>query len=335
MNVPQIHKPTQVDANWSPDHLGNGFEFKTFVFPNDHEGEVVATLVRKLEPTKQSKKAVLYVHGFVDYFFQQELAEKYLSNGFNFYALDLRKYGRSLRPHHTPNFCTEISEYFSEMHAAVDYIRHTDHNEFVLINGHSTGGLSTSLFVHYFPEAANALFLNSPFFDWNESWVDEAIGLPLAVGVISKLTKNTKMPSGLGPWYAQSIHKDYKGEWVFNMSWKPIEGFPVTSGWVGAIGKAQKKLQSGLAIKVPTLVMHSTESLKVKKWDDRLMEVDSVLDVKDISKYAEKITVEKRLLTKVPITKGMHDLVLSAKPVREKVYEELFKWLKDIKFGEH
>jgi len=39
----------------------------------------------------------------------------------------------------------------------------------------------------------DALFLNSPFFDWNESWIDEAIGLPLAVGVISKITKSTKV----------------------------------------------------------------------------------------------------------------------------------------------
>jgi len=41
------------------------------------------------------------------------------------------------------------------MAAAVDYIRHTDKNEYVLINGHSTGGLSTSLFVHHFPEASS------------------------------------------------------------------------------------------------------------------------------------------------------------------------------------
>ena len=41
-------------------------------------------------------RAVLHVHGFADYFFQTVAADCWVERGYDFYALDLRKYGRSL-----------------------------------------------------------------------------------------------------------------------------------------------------------------------------------------------------------------------------------------------
>ncbi|MEG8036484.1 hypothetical protein QP157_14580 [Sphingomonas sp. LR61] len=49
---------------------------------------------------------VLYVHGWSDYFFQREMAEHLEALGARFFALDLRKYGRSLLPHQTPGTST-------------------------------------------------------------------------------------------------------------------------------------------------------------------------------------------------------------------------------------
>ncbi|MEK8226237.1 alpha/beta hydrolase [Oerskovia sp. M15] len=42
------------------------------------------------------RRAVLYVHGFVDYFFQAHLGDAFEEHGYAFYAIDLRGYGRSL-----------------------------------------------------------------------------------------------------------------------------------------------------------------------------------------------------------------------------------------------
>ncbi|GAA3180448.1 hypothetical protein GCM10020255_074200 [Rhodococcus baikonurensis] len=56
-----------------------------------------ATLVR-YQPQKEAvktRRAVLYVHGFTDYFFQKHLAEHFAEQGYAFFALDLRKCGRS------------------------------------------------------------------------------------------------------------------------------------------------------------------------------------------------------------------------------------------------
>ena len=60
-------------------------------------------LVSRRAPSRtRPRRAVLHVHGFADYFFQTEYAEWWTDRGYDFYALDLRKYGRSLREHQTP-----------------------------------------------------------------------------------------------------------------------------------------------------------------------------------------------------------------------------------------
>src|SRR5213080_4277441 len=109
------------------DVLGPEYESLRLTFEDDAEGEVVATLVRRTVPG--SRKAVLYVHGFVDYFFQAHLADFYVERGYSFYALDLRKYGRSLLPHQTPNFVRDVAEYFPELDEAVRIIREDDGHE--------------------------------------------------------------------------------------------------------------------------------------------------------------------------------------------------------------
>ena len=66
----------------------------------DYEGEVVASLVRR-QPSPAGARAVLYIHGYNDYFFQRHVADFYARQGISFYALDLRKHGRSLRSYQT------------------------------------------------------------------------------------------------------------------------------------------------------------------------------------------------------------------------------------------
>ena len=302
-----------------------GFLRETIELTPDYEGQVVATLVSRKRGAP-TEKAVLYVHGYVDYFFNTELAERYNAHGLDFYAIDLRKYGRSLLPHQSPNFALSLEEYFEELDAAIDRIRNRDGHSFVLLNGHSTGGLTGSLYADARRGAGtiDAIFLNSPWFDMNASWFDEhvLINVTAAVGYVAP---GLVIPSGFSPLYGQSLHRDYFGEWDYRLDWKPNEGFPVKAGWVRAIKAGHVKLQSGLQINAPALVMFSTESSRPKKFDPILYRTDSVLDVADIDRFADGIGSD---VTKIRIPSGVHDLVLSAKAVRENVYQELFDWIR-------
>jgi alpha-beta hydrolase superfamily lysophospholipase len=311
------------------DVLGPEYEAIELPLGHDAEGEVVATLVRR-RGDRPSRRAVLYVHGFVDYFFQRHLADFYTDRGYDFYALDLRKYGRSLRPHQTPNFVRSLSEYFSEIDEAVRIVREEDDHDVLLLNGHSTGGLVAALWADRVrgKGLVDALFLNSPFLDINEPLPMRKLGAGLARALGGRFPK-AKLPAGVSDLYPRSIHRDHDGEWEFDLEWKPLDGFPVRAAWLAAIRRGQLRVHGGLDIDVPVLVMASTRSVKPHRAPRTpgaadLGSADAVLDVEHMARWAPRLG---RHVTLVRIDGGLHDLVLSAKPVRDQVFTELSRWM--------
>lgn len=130
---------------WTPDILGDGFETAYVGQPDDYSGKVRTTVIRR-RTTGQPARAILYVHGFSDYFFQKEMADMFVAHGYDFYAVDLRKYGRSLLPGQRMFQVRDIHEYFADIDAAVKVIDADGDREIILL-GHSTGGLTTSLYM--------------------------------------------------------------------------------------------------------------------------------------------------------------------------------------------
>lgn len=315
---------TQQSApQYQADILGEGYEQATLNFPDDYEGKVTATLIRK-KASQSTNKAVLYIHGFIDYFFQTEMAEQFNQHGFDFYALDLRKYGRSILPHQKYYNIHEIAEYDAEITQALDIIG-AERHENVLLCGHSTGGLTTTLYVAHHPNhpLIKALWVNSPFYDFNMNPIKRAVGVPSLSRLAQKLP-NLQFPSELNKWYAASLHKDLKGEWDFNLDWKKSSYPKVRISFIRAIYEAQKEIHQGVRVDVPVLVMHSHQTKNPRKWGKDAQSSDVILDVKDIQKYAKKIQGD---VTIREIPNGVHDLVLSEKTVRDSVYQQLFSWL--------
>ncbi|WP_235035992.1 alpha/beta hydrolase [Curtobacterium sp. 18060] len=128
---------------WAPDVLGPDFEARSLPLEDDDEGPVTATLVRRTRTHRLPRRwrtaipwrsdhlplggaDVLYVHGWSDYFFQREMAEHLEALGARFFALDLRKYGRSLLPHQTPGYVDDLAVYDEDIAAALDTIGHGD-----------------------------------------------------------------------------------------------------------------------------------------------------------------------------------------------------------------
>lgn len=313
----------QSASQYQADILGEGYEQATLNFPDDYEGKVTATLIRK-KASQSTNKAVLYIHGFIDYFFQTEMAEQFNQHGFDFYALDLRKYGRSILPHQKYYNIHEIAEYDAEITQALDIIG-AEHHENVLLCGHSTGGLTTTLYVAHHPNhpLIKALWVNSPFYDFNMNPIKRAVGVP-SLSRLAQKFPNLQFPSELNKWYAASLHKDLKGEWDFNLDWKKSSYPKVRISFIRAIYEAQKEIHQGVRVDVPVLVMHSHQTKNPRKWSKDAQSSDVILDVKDIQKYAKKIQGD---VTIREIPNGVHDLVLSEKTVRDSVYQQLFSWL--------
>ncbi len=306
---------------WAPDTALPGFEATTLTFPADYDGPVTATLVRRPAPAPAGR-AVLYIHGFIDYFFQAHMAEAYNAHGFSFYALDLRKSGRSMLPHQRPYFCLDLHEHFAEIDAAIEIIRAAEGDARLLLNGHSAGGLLAAL---YAAEGArrdqiDAIFLNSPFFGFKVDPLTKAISPLLAA--LGRALPNVGVGE-LSPLYGQSIHSSQRGEWGFDLRLKPLVGPQARLGWMRAIYRAQRTIRAGLRIPQPILLMHAARSGGGKVWSDDYTCSDCVLDVADMRRYGPGLGAR---VTLVSIEGGLHDLVLSAAPVRERVFAELFAW---------
>src|SRR5687768_962683 len=196
--------PTTPTPHWARDpELGDGFVQTTMRFPPDYDGEVIATLVRNEPLVSQAKGAVLYLHGFIDYFFQRHVAEAFNGAGYNFYALDLRKYGRSLGHARHPNFCKDLEEYFPEITSAIDIITTVEHHGAVIVNAHSTGALTGVLYTKIGERRASVtgLILNSPFLELPQGSVMARVG-----AFVGSLFPFARIKNPVNPWYAKSLH---------------------------------------------------------------------------------------------------------------------------------
>jgi alpha-beta hydrolase superfamily lysophospholipase len=306
------------------DVLGAPYERMTIDLGQDDEGPVVATLIRR-RCEQATTRAVLYIHGYTDYFFQTHLADFFVDAGIDFYAIDLRKHGRSLAAHQTANFTRDVASYFTELDEALRIIREVDGHTRVLVSGHSTGGLTASLWAHRRRSdgVIDGLFLNSPFFEFNVSAaVRAAIGPTFSA--LARTRPYALLPAGLNQVYGRSLHADHEGEWSYDLAWKPLGGFAVRAGWLAAIRSAQARLHRGLDIQAPVLIGTSNATYRSTAWSDEAHGADAVLDPADMWHWGPGLG---RHVTLVRFDGARHDLTLSRKPVRDSVFAELDAWL--------
>lgn len=317
--VPTIH------AQYVPDVLGENYLQRTICMPADYEGEVVCTIVKKT-PLPNCNRAVLYVHGYNDYFFQKELGDSINSREYNFYALDLRKYGRSILPGQNPFFCKSLKEYFADLDTVLTIIR-SEGNSHILLMAHSTGGLITSYYLNHRKEnmPVEGLILNSPFLDWNFSPVKEKFLIPV-IAFIGRFFPNWMIQGAGGiSSYAKSLLKRFYGEWEFDTRWKKPEGHPIKAGWIHAVQEAQQSVRKKSNIDCPVLVLSSQQSLKeTENWQEDFKKSDIVLDVQDIQRLGKKLG--KQVVCN-SIRGGMHDLILSEKSARDETYKLMLDWM--------
>ncbi len=300
-----------------------GFEQLSIPQPDDYEGRVVTTLVRRRTDEPQAI-AMLRVHGFNDYFFHAEAAEKYDALGVELYGVDLRKSGRSLLPHQKMNNLRNISEYFADITACLEIIK-AQHHQLVILEGHSMGGLAAALYAteDQYNKLWDGLFLNSPFFEQNKDLATRKILIPLVSGLGSHLP-NLLVPGGFSKFYGPSLHLSGHGRFNYNLSWKPHVAPLVNAGWVKAIYEAQKRIWHGISINKPTLIAYPSRSYHNLWWNDAFLRSDAVVNVKHIRKYAHMV---KGQVTQVEIDGAVHDLYLSAPQVQENVLSIVNSWI--------
>lgn len=327
ITYPENYSASTAPGVWEPDVLGPGFSQQTLYLAHDEQGPVVATVVRyRGSRTCLEKTPVLYVHGWSDYFFNREYAKYWADRGHPFYALDLRKYGRSLREWHSPGLVDDLVQYDEEILQACRLIRRDTGSEVskqpLLLCGHSTGGLVLSLWAHRNPERVAGLVLNSPWLEFQGS----ALMRQFASAMIDPwniLIPRRELHLPKPEYYFRSMSDAHHGQWRLHPVWRPPGGFPVYPSWVKAILSAHAEVAKGLSIQAPIWTVLSSESQFWSAWQTRMQQVDIVLDVNEV---AARVPGLGREVTLYRQPGAMHDVFASYQPARAEAYAALGRW---------
>ncbi len=313
-------------SRWHPDILGDGYVCTTVHQPSDYGGDVTCTVVRhnaECDTPDTLRRGVLYIHGYNDYFFQKDMGDRFIDSGYAFYAVDLRRYGRSILPYRRPYEVRNIAEYYADIDSALMLMHQNGVRDIVLM-GHSTGGLVAASYLNTRHDTEiRALVLNSPFLEWNMGGFMRHVAIPM-VGCLGRHFPNIAISQGDGTAYAESLLKQYHGQWEFNTDWKTIHPRKVTAGWIRAISEAQDALHRHSWITVPILLMSSGHSVYGDKWTPEHQHGDAVLNVEDIRRYGATLGPDVK---SYKFEGGLHDLILSDRPVADTVYRTIFDWL--------
>lgn len=311
--------------DWQPDLLV-GFEQCPLLLgiPDERLGGdpiegPVATLVRPVDRPR-SDRAVLYIHGWNDYFFQSHVADYWQDQGYAFYALDLRRYGRSWVEGQLRGYTSDLREYFEEISLAVSELQ--AHHQRLVLMGHSTGGLIAALYAQEHPGLVDALVLNSPWLELQGGPLARALGPVIKSLGGQRPTAALKLPDA--DFYKRTLHASEGGEWDYDLGLKSAALAEIRVGWLRAVLRGHDRVAEGLAIDCPILVLCSARSEFARKWSEELKTADVVLDVKQIAKRAVNLGP---LVTVVRVEGAVHDVTLSAEPVRRRAFAEITRWL--------
>lgn len=361
--------------HWHQDVLGADYESRTIPLMDDDAGPVVATLVRyrghassapssssaapalspapttsptdthsaRSEATPQAPRFVLlYIHGRNDYFFQRELAEDIAGCGGAFYALDLRRYGRSLRPGQRMGFVSNLSLYDEDIAEALDLIREDYPDLPLVLMGHSTGGLLATLWANRHPGALDGLILNSAWLEMQTMASMRSAVAPILERIASR-NPMWAVPGGDGPdHYGRSLREGWnaldaplpdslaaypddpavKG-WSYALEWKRPGSYPAYAAWLEAILDGHENVANSVHLDIPVLSMMSTSSYFGEEFSEAVFSSDVVLDREVILERSARLGP----LVTMASFPGKHDLLLSDPQVREEVYETMNRWI--------
>src|SRR6202020_704278 len=194
----------------------------------------------------------------------------------------------------------------------------------VVLAAHSTGGLIVPLWLARRRAAGRVapvagLVLNSPWFDLQGK---PALRGPVtqALRVLSK-AQPMRLIKGMPGVYGRTLHTSGTREWDFDVALKPLDGFPVTMGWLNAIRRGHAQLHHGLDVGVPSLVLRSTRSDFSPRYTELSDRSDTVLDVTQIARWAGCLGGET---TVVPIDGAGDDEVLCEGGARERPYTAVY-----------
>ena len=158
----------------------------------------------------------MYVHGWNDYFYRRHESEFWESLGIPFYAVDLRKFGRSLRDGQTPGYIEDLHDYAAEFNALRDLVVAEQGEQVrILLVAHSQGGLSSVLWLNsQRTHHVEAVALDSPWLELQGNRMFRILSTPV-VQAFQLGGGKTVMPMRDPGFYYRCIDCETGGDWDY------------------------------------------------------------------------------------------------------------------------
>ncbi len=261
---------TAAQAEWADDVLP-GYQQTTLALgaDPDGEGDLFATLVRRADRRPAPVTPCWRCTASPTTSSTPSSPTTSPAAGSRFYALDLHKCGRSWRDGQTPHFTTDLARYDRELERALAVIA-AENPGVVGAGVRALRGRADRVAVAGPGAPARrdrgaavwrAWCSTVPWFDLHGPAILRTRLTSTAIGAMSRVRK-TRVVRGTGKGgYGLTLHRDYHGEFDYNLQWKPLGGFPVTFGWIHAVRRGQATLHRGLDVGVPNLILRSDHSV--------------------------------------------------------------------------
>ncbi len=313
---------TEPGGDWQPDVM-DGFESKTFAVSEDDQGTNLVTIVRPVAHVRdRDRTPVLLIHGWADYFYNEPAARAFEEAGYAFHAVDLHRYGRSLREGQTPGWTDDLASYDVDLEAAFGEIGRTYAKKPVVV-AHSTGGLVASLWAHRHPGRLQALVLNSPWLEMQGStWVRhlaKTIVDPVASRQPYAMLKLPKVD-----FYWRTLSAEADGEWDLHPRWRPPTSFEVPAAWLNAVLAGHAQVKAGLDIQEPVLTLVSQKGYRGAKYADAMRTADIILEPTAMAARALNLG---RRVTVHRYPDALHDVFASPEVIRNEAFADVLRWL--------
>ncbi len=194
----------------------------------------------------------------------------------------------------------------------------------LILLGHSTGGLTLSLWAARHRGRAAALVLNSPWLEFQASRVGREAIAPV-IGWGAKVNPLGALPNVDLGFYTRTVAAEQDGEWEYNHHWRPDRGFSTHPAWLTAILAGHATIAAGVDVGAPVLTLLSARSTIQPRWDAAMLSSDIVLVVDEIAhralKLGSSVGVDR-------IDGALHDVFLSREPARAAAYAAITRWLR-------
>lgn len=267
----------------------------------------------------KNKKALIWIPGYNDYYYNFYVGEKFLKNGYDIYALHFRRYMQENLD--DIFYCDNLKEYIQDIDNIFPKISKKNYNQIVLY-GHSMGGLVASIYCKEgkYKDKISHLILNSPFFDFKLNFLEKFILYYVVYFIAYFFPKKLIRPIDINKKNYLSLN--IKKRFYLNDKYKLNILSPIYMSWIKTIIDYQSKIKyNNLNLDIPIIILYCNKSTFFTNSNQT---GDDTLNVEDINKYSNNLG---KNIKKYQFNNAIHDIFSSTIDIVNEALEITFNWL--------